>query len=177
MVFARYMKETWRADTILGAAVWFRIHQPLMTLTVVFSVVGFIVIASEKGFLDYSLETISKNAHPVYGFICILLALIQPVMAFFRPSPDHEKRWIFYWAHFFVGLLASIFCKQRFRSKLNKSLKTTPLLSSLPRRFHCRDTRGCRIHPRRRLALGHFVLHNRIYDLSHHPHNSPSLVM
>ena len=114
MLFARYMKETWRSKTVLGAAVWFRIHQVMMTLTFLLTLIGFIVISSEKGFLAYTPEFIAENPHPVIGFVVLILALIQPIMAAMRPAPDSEKRWIFNWAHWFVANAAFILCKSVF---------------------------------------------------------------
>ena len=111
MVFARYMKETWREETIFGSAVWFRVHQLMMTLTFGLTLLGFILISADKGFLAYTPEFIASNPHPVLGFICLLLALIQPVMAILRPSPNHDKRWIFNWAHFLVANVAFILGK------------------------------------------------------------------
>lgn len=33
---------------------------------------------------------------------------LQPIMALFRPAPDHSKRVVFNWAHWAVGMSAYI---------------------------------------------------------------------
>jgi uncharacterized membrane protein len=49
------------------------------------------------------------NPHAVIGIVCIILAVIQPVMAYFRPHPGTSNRWIFNGAHWFIGNSAFIF--------------------------------------------------------------------
>ena len=103
MFFARYMKETFRGRKIAGKDVWFPIHQLCMGSTVLLTVLGFILVSAEQGFLPYTPEQVKKNAHPVLGFVTMLLALIQPFMAAFRCHPGTPKRPVFDWAHWFVG--------------------------------------------------------------------------
>eukprot|EP00091_Calanus_sinicus_P012535 TRINITY_DN28172_c0_g1_i1.p1 TRINITY_DN28172_c0_g1~~TRINITY_DN28172_c0_g1_i1.p1 ORF type:complete len:173 (+),score=48.27 TRINITY_DN28172_c0_g1_i1:30-521(+) len=49
------------------------------------------------------------NAHPVIGLVCVLLALVQPIMAAFRPHPGDSGRKLFNWAHWGVGNGAHVF--------------------------------------------------------------------
>jgi len=103
MVMARYYKETWKSIKPLKKDLWFRVHQIFMSLVVLMSIAAFIVICIVKGFLPYSIQEIRDNPHPATGFACILCALAQPIMAYFRPHPETSKRWIFDWLHWFVG--------------------------------------------------------------------------
>lgn len=48
------------------------------------------------------------KSHPVLGIIVTALTMINPVMAFFRPGPDSERRLVFNWSHRIVGFLAHI---------------------------------------------------------------------
>ena len=109
MLMARYFKETWRNVKPGGKDLWFRCHQVFMTLAVLLTVVSFIVIVSGVGFYPYPFYLIQKNPHPAVGLTCIVCALIQPVMAFFRPHPGTSKRWMFDWGHWLVGNLAFLF--------------------------------------------------------------------
>ncbi|CAD5113581.1 DgyrCDS2744 [Dimorphilus gyrociliatus] len=48
------------------------------------------------------------DAHPFIGIVVLILVLINPIMAIFRPAPTHSKRPIFNWCHRIVGLSALI---------------------------------------------------------------------
>ena len=48
------------------------------------------------------------GAHAVLGIIVTALAIINPIMATFRPEPAAPKRPLFNWFHSFVGNLARI---------------------------------------------------------------------
>ena len=54
-------------------------------------------------------ESIKVNPHPVFGLICFITALIQPMMAILRPHPRSESRWIFNWAHWAFGNASFLF--------------------------------------------------------------------
>ena len=69
---------------------WFRLHQIFMTSALVFTVIGIIIILIDKGFSPF--DGISNNPHPVFGLIVFIGALIQPIMAFFRPHPGTDYR-------------------------------------------------------------------------------------
>eukprot|EP00095_Tigriopus_kingsejongensis_P001362 maker-scaffold523_size146679-snap-gene-0.15 protein:Tk01362 transcript:maker-scaffold523_size146679-snap-gene-0.15-mRNA-1 annotation:"ferric-chelate reductase 1 homolog" len=108
MFIARYYKETWGRVQGCGKDVWFRCHQLFMTLTLGFTLAGVILVVSDRGLSSFSAEAVKANPHPVLGIVAIILALIQPVMALLRPSPQSERRWIFNWAHWFCGNAAWI---------------------------------------------------------------------
>ena len=52
----RYMKETWRDRKVMGADLWFRIHQLMMGFAVFATILSFFIIVGDKGFLPYSHE-------------------------------------------------------------------------------------------------------------------------
>lgn len=47
-------------------------------------------------------------SHAVIGIIVMGLALLNPIMALFRPNPNAERRPIFNWMHYSVGSIARI---------------------------------------------------------------------
>ena len=50
------MKETWRDRKVMGADLWFRIHQLMMGFAVFATILSFFIIVGDKGFLPYSHE-------------------------------------------------------------------------------------------------------------------------
>ena len=92
----------------MGADRWFQAHRLLMVTTVLCSIVGVVLILIEGGVEPLELKQLKINAHPVIGLICVLLALIQPIMAAFRPHPGDAGRKLFNWAHWAVGNSAHI---------------------------------------------------------------------
>ena len=104
MLTARYGKVIHK--NIGGKQVWFRVHQVCMILTWVLTVTSVVIIFIEKGTDPLKLPAIKNNAHALIGLITSILCFIQPFMAFIRPDPDHDKRWIFNYGHWFVGTAA-----------------------------------------------------------------------
>ncbi|XP_068745121.1 ferric-chelate reductase 1-like isoform X2 [Montipora capricornis] len=100
---ARYMREVWEPTEIFGKKAWFTVHRLLMTTTVSLTIAGTIVIFVHKG-----RWSSGDGAHPICGIIAISLAVIQPIMAAFRPAPDAPKRGIFNWTHRLVGFVALV---------------------------------------------------------------------
>ncbi|XP_056675101.1 putative ferric-chelate reductase 1 isoform X1 [Monodelphis domestica] len=92
MVFARFWKGV-MVKQVLGKELWFQVHRSLMTLTVVFVMIAFIL-----PFIH--VQGWSGNwPHPILGCIVMVLAFLQPVIALFRPPPHHKRRIIFNWFH------------------------------------------------------------------------------
>lgn len=100
---ARYMREVWEPTEIFGKKAWFTVHRLLMTTTVSLTISGTIVI-----FVHVGGWSSGVGAHPICGIIAISLAVIQPIMAAFRPAPDAPKRGIFNWTHRLVGTVALV---------------------------------------------------------------------
>ncbi|XP_015762638.1 PREDICTED: ferric-chelate reductase 1-like isoform X6 [Acropora digitifera] len=100
---ARYMRQVWQPTKIWGKDAWFTVHRVLMTTTVLLTVTGTIVI-----FVKVKGWSSGAGAHPICGMIAIILAVIQPIMAALRPSPNAPKRGIFNWSHRIVGSVALV---------------------------------------------------------------------
>eukprot|EP00118_Oscarella_pearsei_P020046 m.215964 g.215964 ORF g.215964 m.215964 type:complete len:618 (+) comp39844_c0_seq45:606-2459(+) len=111
MFLARFYKRQFPNDKPVlcfsgTPAVWFQLHRFLMSSTVLLSIAGFVVIFVGKGGWTASMGDAKRIAHPIIGTICVAFAIAQPVMAFFRCSPDNEKRYIFNRVHAVVGTSA-----------------------------------------------------------------------
>ncbi|KAJ7388047.1 DOMON domain-containing protein frrs1L [Desmophyllum pertusum] len=100
---ARYMRQVWEPTELFGVKAWFAVHRTLMTLTVLLTVTGIIVI-----FVQVNGWSVGAGPHPYLGIIVLVLALAQPIMAAFRPHPGEPRRNIFNWAHRIVGTTALI---------------------------------------------------------------------
>ncbi|KAJ7370789.1 DOMON domain-containing protein frrs1L [Desmophyllum pertusum] len=100
---ARYMKVAFGDKVLLGTKVWFTCHRSLMVLTVLVTIIAIIII-----FVHAGRWTEEAGAHPITGIIVLVLAVIQPIMALFRPHPGEANRYIFNWAHRGAGLSALI---------------------------------------------------------------------
>ncbi|XP_048766049.1 putative ferric-chelate reductase 1 isoform X3 [Ostrea edulis] len=111
LVIARYFKSEWSDKTILGQKIWFQVHRACMVLVLLLTVISFfIIILSAEGYRD-NLESSDKkhlNSHPILGIVILILTCINPIMSFFRCSPDDNRRKYFNWAHFIVGVSAHI---------------------------------------------------------------------
>ncbi|XP_036622008.1 putative ferric-chelate reductase 1 [Trichosurus vulpecula] len=101
MVFAHYWKGV-MVKRVLGKELWFQVHTSLMTLTVISSIIAFIL-----PFIH--VQGWSGNwPHPIIGCIVMVLAFLQPVIALFRPPPHHKRRIFFNWFHGLNGLVLRI---------------------------------------------------------------------
>jgi len=108
ILLARYFKSSWPEHKICGKPIWFAIHRVLMTSVAILTIIAFILIlVYEKG-KWVSQNTQPDFAHSIIGILVICFAVIQPIMALFRCKPDAEYRFIFNYAHAFVGLTAFI---------------------------------------------------------------------
>jgi len=93
----------------MGKDLWFVFHRLLMSLTVLLTIAAVILILVEVQVAPLALESLKLNPHPVIGLICVILTIIQPIMAAFRPHPGTSNRAMFNWAHWLVGNSAHIF--------------------------------------------------------------------
>lgn len=111
IVAARYYKNVWADKTFLKLKIWFQVHRACMVSALVFDVVAFIIIFIEVQGYSSIPDVPGKGylrSHPILGIIITILCIANPVMALFRPGPDHDKRPIFNWAHWGVGMSAYI---------------------------------------------------------------------
>lgn len=109
IVLARYFKPVW-TTTMCSQKIWFQIHRICMILVFCATAAAFIIIfVDEKEWSD--IDVPGKQflvGHPIMGVIVMALTVINPIMALFRPHPGASKRFIFNWAHWFVGTAAHI---------------------------------------------------------------------
>ncbi|XP_058622044.1 putative ferric-chelate reductase 1 [Onychostoma macrolepis] len=97
MLIARYLKGVAKDHGCCCKDFWFMAHVSLMALSVTATAIAFILVFS------YARDW-SGGAHPVLGCLVMILSLIQPIVAAFRCEPNHERRFIFNWAHSFIAL-------------------------------------------------------------------------
>ncbi|XP_002731698.1 ferric-chelate reductase 1-like [Saccoglossus kowalevskii] len=100
LILARYYKPMWPNTKIFGKPIWFQVHRALMVSATICTCAGFIAIFITVGGW---VTSILENVHAVIGIIVTALALINPIMALFRPGPGTPNRVIFNWAHWSVG--------------------------------------------------------------------------
>lgn len=93
---------------LFGKDIWFRIHQFCMTTVWVLTITAVVIIFVERGTAPLKIEALKRNPHGLIGLLAAILAFIQPFMAFFRPHPGADNRWIFNMSHFTVGTTAMI---------------------------------------------------------------------
>ncbi|XP_077133559.1 putative ferric-chelate reductase 1 [Ranitomeya variabilis] len=101
-IIARYFKTAAKTP-ILGKALWFQIHLVLMVLTVAATIVSFVLSFVEAKGWAYGVST-----HAILGCIVMILAFFQPLIAFFRPSPESSQRYIFNWFHGINALVMKV---------------------------------------------------------------------
>ncbi|XP_067234854.1 putative ferric-chelate reductase 1, partial [Chanodichthys erythropterus] len=97
MIIARYLKGVAKGHGFGGKDFWFMAHVSLMALSVTATAIAFILVFS------YAQDW-SGGAHPVLGCLVMILSLIQPIVAAFRCEPQHERRFVFNWAHSVIAL-------------------------------------------------------------------------
>ena len=50
----------------------------------------------------------NQGAHQILGCIALLVAVVNPIVAVFRPECDANNRWIFNWCHWLTGNVGHI---------------------------------------------------------------------
>ncbi|XP_072535737.1 putative ferric-chelate reductase 1 [Salminus brasiliensis] len=103
VIMARYFKPNWPETTLCGQRVWFQFHRALMLVAVILTCIGFALPFIYRG--GWSKRA---GSHPYLGCTVMALAVIQPIMALFRPAPDSSRRYIFNWLHLGTGIIAQV---------------------------------------------------------------------
>ena len=106
ILVAQFFKTAWPGRKVFGKAVWFNIHRTIMSLAWLLTIVAFILILIYKKGKWIPTELKKEFAHSITGILVISFAVIQPFMALIRPEPDAPRRFIFNYAHGFVGYSA-----------------------------------------------------------------------
>uniref|UniRef100_A0A2C9KZ33 Ferric-chelate reductase 1 n=1 Tax=Biomphalaria glabrata TaxID=6526 RepID=A0A2C9KZ33_BIOGL len=109
LVVARYYKPV-LSGTMCSQKIWFQVHRFSMVLVLCVTAIAFIIIfVKEDGeWSDLEGDETYLQGHPIMGVMVMILTILNPVMALFRPHPGTPKRPIFNWAHFLVGIAAHI---------------------------------------------------------------------
>ncbi|KAG7336059.1 hypothetical protein KOW79_000752 [Hemibagrus wyckioides] len=163
VIIARYFKPDWPETTVCGQRVWFQFHRGLMLLTVLLTCIGFILpFIYRRGW--------SKRAgsHPYFGCTVMALAVIQPIVALFRPAPDSSRRYIFNWFHLGTGTVAqvlavvAIFLGIHQQALLLPAPLTTGLLSACVVWFVLADL-ALEVHRRGLLPIGKMFRNFQVY--------------
>lgn len=103
VLIARFFRPVWSKAFFLGEAVWFQVHRMLMVTTSVLTGIAFIMPFIYRGGW-------SKHAgyHPYLGCVVMTIAVLQPLLAAFRPPLHDPRRKIFNWTHWSMGTAARI---------------------------------------------------------------------
>ena len=108
MFTAKFCKKMLPETKILGAQVWFRIHQGCMFAGIAFSLIAVAVLFADRGIEPLKWAAVKINPHSALGLTAICLGLIQPIIALLRPKPGTKGRLAFRIVHSLVGNIASI---------------------------------------------------------------------
>ena len=98
---ARFLK--YMDVEVTGKPIWFAIHRVIMPVGLVFALLGFTFawLITDKHF--------SALPHAPFGVLVMLLGILQPVNAYFRPHADPftNKRKIWQYIHWWAGRTAA----------------------------------------------------------------------
>ena len=88
----------------MSVAVWFQVHRVSMILCVLLSAAGLVPVI-----IDKKLQPIKdQKLHPLLGLTVLVVAFIQPIIAYFRPGKDARTRPLFKFVHTALGYSAII---------------------------------------------------------------------
>lgn len=103
VLVARFFRSVWSKAFFLGEAAWFQVHRMLMLATSVLTCTAFVLPFVYRG--GWSRRA---GYHPYLGCTVMILAVLQPLLATFRPSLHDPRRQVFNWTHWSVGTAARI---------------------------------------------------------------------
>ncbi|XP_058394598.1 ferric-chelate reductase 1 isoform X2 [Diceros bicornis minor] len=102
VLIARFFKPVW-SKAFLGKAVWFQVHRMLMLTTSALTCIAFVLPFIYRGGWSWY-----AGYHPYLGCIVVILAVLQPLLAAFRPPLHDPRRQMFNWTHWSMGTAARI---------------------------------------------------------------------
>ncbi|XP_064386737.1 putative ferric-chelate reductase 1 homolog isoform X4 [Halichondria panicea] len=77
---------------------WFQVHRVLMLISLVITLIGFILIF--VGLMGPVNTSGNLNlAHMIIGIVIVAFQITNPILALFRCKPDNKRRWIFNMVH------------------------------------------------------------------------------
>ncbi|XP_008831923.1 ferric-chelate reductase 1 isoform X2 [Nannospalax galili] len=103
VLVARFFRSVWSKAFFFGEAAWFQVHRMLMLATSVLTCIAFVMPFVYRG--GWSQRA---GYHPYLGCTVMTLAVLQPLLAAFRPSLHDPRRQMFNWTHWSVGTAARI---------------------------------------------------------------------
>ncbi|XP_042321648.1 ferric-chelate reductase 1-like isoform X2 [Sceloporus undulatus] len=103
VIIARFFKPVWPSLLLFGEEIWFQVHRVLMMTTVFLTSASFVLPFLYRG--GWSEQA---GFHPYLGCTVMALAIVQPLMAGFRPPSQAPRREIFNWLHWSTGTTARI---------------------------------------------------------------------
>jgi hypothetical protein len=93
---ARFFKNSWIGRKVCGTEVWFFWHTFFQIITWILTIIAIILIFVDVG--EWRTTT-----HSILGMIVMSFAILQPIVAIFRPKPTSSRRPIFNFVHKFFG--------------------------------------------------------------------------
>ncbi|KAL8582083.1 hypothetical protein ACOMHN_004003 [Nucella lapillus] len=108
---AKYGKLMFPKVNPCGANIWLHIHRGCMITVAVMTVIGVVVMFVQcKGYCQIPQLPGKSHwpLHPPLGLLVLILTIINPIMAVFRPAPKAPNRFVFDWSHWGLGVLAWI---------------------------------------------------------------------
>lgn len=104
ILLARYYKPLWPNHVLYSFRVWFSFHRSIMVFVTLLTILSFLFALIE---LDWKWSADGHNfVHAILGLIVIICACINPILGFFRPTPNSKFRCIFFWLHWLIGAIA-----------------------------------------------------------------------
>ncbi|XP_076462807.1 putative ferric-chelate reductase 1 [Babylonia areolata] len=119
VIIARHYKGLLQGTQLRGKDVWFQVHRVLMALCVLLTVSGVVIIFVEVGgYREITSRTdMFSLMHPILGLIVTALAILNPIIALFRPTPSSLRRPVFNWVHRCIGTGAHIIGGKEFAAR------------------------------------------------------------
>ncbi|KAI5936877.1 Ferric-chelate reductase 1 [Manis javanica] len=102
VLIARFFKPV-LSEAFFGEAAWFQIHRMLMFTTTALTCIAFALPFIYRGGWSWY-----AGYHPYLGCIVMILAVLQPLLAAFRPPVYDPRRQMFNWTHWSMGTAARI---------------------------------------------------------------------
>ncbi|CAG5118787.1 unnamed protein product [Candidula unifasciata] len=109
LVIAKHGRSMFNNCKPFGIHVWFHIHRFCMVITALLTILGCVIIVIESKGYSVIPETPGKAyrvLHPPLGLILVIVTLVNPLIALFRPDPKSPSRPVFRWSHWGIGIFA-----------------------------------------------------------------------
>lgn len=111
VIFARYGRAVRLGNRrqFLGKAVWFQIHRFFLSISALFTLLGFFFILVFEGGKWLNVQiSLFRFIHSICGGTIVCCTMLQIYLALYRCNPRSRFRYIFDWSHRIIGFLAFI---------------------------------------------------------------------